>query len=409
MSTSSLSIKNKILYDLDIDNFTGIEIGPLMNPLVKKSEGNVEYIDRATTDEIKKWYSRNKSVDLDKIVNVDHVWGDQSLAEATGKKNYYNYCVAAHVIEHVPDLIGWLKEIEEVLCDNGIASFSVPDKRYTFDYLRPETVPADLIDAYLRKLKKPSIRHIYDHFSSFTEIDIRDAWSKNFDTSSLKPIKDPKRIFDICADAQQHDKYIDSHCWVFTSESFLKLLDSLNAIGLFNFRIKRFFGVEKHNFEFVVQLEKIPSSYSGEEKREAFLQSLVRTKNHLFKASFIAFPAGEAQVYFDYGSGFSELDSCTEEFSLCVKKQILEFHLPPLQLHSIRFDPIRSHGLFKIYSLELILFGEEHHIIPLSEMSFGEHIKSVKNQRNGICGRTYRNAHDPHMIYKLPDTLKNRS
>ncbi len=47
--------------------------------------------------------------------------------------------VASHVIEHVPDLITWLREIASVLKPTGQARLAIPDRRYTFDLLRVET------------------------------------------------------------------------------------------------------------------------------------------------------------------------------------------------------------------------------------------------------------------------------
>ncbi len=406
---TSLTIKDKILFGLDIQNLQGVEIGPLTNPLVRKDVGNVKYIDRATTEEIKDWYRKNKTVDLEKIVDVDHVWGQETLAQALGKNEKFDYCIAAHVIEHVPDLIGWLKEISEILCDNGVASFSVPDRRYTFDYLRSETVPADLIDAYHRKLKKPSIRHIFDHFSSFTEIDIVEAWSDNFDGSNLIPVKDPRKVNTICEDAQKNDKYIDSHCWVFTAMSFIALLDSLSAIGLFDFRIKRFFEVEYRNFEFVIQLEKLPSSLTNGEKRKLFTESLKKTRDHIVRVQFQSFPTGEAQIYWDSGKGFNEYDSSTRSYSLSGKKIELEFKIPPVFLKRLRFDPVKAAAIFRIFSIEILLFGDERHSISLDSLQAGEHIKIAKQKNGYFFGRTYRKAADPHVTMELSQDIQECS
>ncbi|MBM9602725.1 methyltransferase domain-containing protein [Desulfopila inferna] len=408
MSTS-LSITDKILYGLNIAESNGIEIGPLTSPLVKKSEGNVQYIDRASTKEIKEWYRKNETVDLEKIVEVDHIWGSHTLAEATRQKDHFDYCVAAHVIEHVPDLIGWLKEIAEVLCDNGIASFSIPDRRYTFDYLRPETIIADLLDAYYRKLKKPSIRHIYDHFSLFAEIDIVEAWKEGFDGSKLVPAKDPHKVKGICEDAFNNEKYIDSHCWVFTADSFIRLLDVLNRIGLLDFRIRRFFTVDYHNFEFVVQLEKLPASLDHKTKRMLFLESLKKTQNHLLRVEFTAYPGGEAQVYYDNGNGFNELDSCTRAFKFNGRRQYLEFSIPPIKLQGLRFDPVKKPAVFKIDKMELVLFGETTHQLSLADLQYSDHLKITRSHNGSFWGITHRKANDPFVILQIPQEVRNDS
>ena len=178
---------NKILYQIDLSRSKGLEIGPLDKPLVDKSLGEVYYVDRAPTHELRKWYANNRNVNIQNIKEIDYIWGDQTLVECVGRDNKFDYCVASHVIEHVPDLIGWFREVADILKDGGIASFAIPDKRYTLDSLRPQTTPADLIEAFLLKYRKPSVRHIFDHFSTVVDLEIQDAWNPLFNADVLKP------------------------------------------------------------------------------------------------------------------------------------------------------------------------------------------------------------------------------
>ncbi len=144
---SLVSVKEKILFGFDIPGWKGLEIGPLVSPLIQKEEGDVRYVDRASTSELREWYGKDSKINPEEITEIDYIWGDSSLAVATGHSAYFDYCVAAHVIEHVPDLIGWLQEISTILKVGGVASFSIPDRRYTFDYLRSESTLSDCIDA----------------------------------------------------------------------------------------------------------------------------------------------------------------------------------------------------------------------------------------------------------------------
>ena len=169
--------RNRLTHDLDLPNLSGIEIGPLVNPIVTRELSDVKYVDRASTDNLKEWYSKDPNINVDDIMHIDYIWGDQSLAEATGGTEQFDYCVASHVIEHIPDLITWLGEIASILKVGGVACFAVPDKRYTFDYLRSVTTTADVVDNYFQKLRKPSFRHIYDHFSNHAVLDIEEALS----------------------------------------------------------------------------------------------------------------------------------------------------------------------------------------------------------------------------------------
>ena len=407
---SSLSTKEKILFGFEIHNMVGVEIGPLASPLVDKEAGDVRYIDRASTDEVKKWYSRVNDpdiLDINNIVPIDYVWGDNSLAEATGHSNHFDYCIAAHVIEHVPDLIGWLKEISTILKAGGIAAFSVPDRRFTFDFLRPETTVADLVEAYLLKKRKPSIRHIFDHFSSFAEINIDDAWKSDFDGMSLTPSKGLTEVFEICQDALENDKYIDSHCWVFTSSTFISLLKALNEMNLFDFKICRFFGVEENNHEFVIQLEKLPEDLSISEKQSAFSKSLKLINPHIFSIRFQSNTSGIAQLYYDTGDGFNERESICLNY-LKGRDIKLDFTLPPFLINALRFDPAKGPVKTTIHSLDLYLFSEDHISIPLDTFEPGENIKKSHLTRKGYFAKSVRRTNDPYLLINLPDSLKGR-
>ena len=71
----------------------GLEIGPSYNPIVLKSAGfDVEILDHATSDELRKKY-RELGVPEDKINNiedVDYLWSGEELDKLTGKSDYYD-------------------------------------------------------------------------------------------------------------------------------------------------------------------------------------------------------------------------------------------------------------------------------------------------------------------------------
>lgn len=407
MNSSSLT-KDKILYGLDIKKLKGIEIGPLASPLVKKQDGDVRYVDRATTEVIKAWYSKAKNLDLKSIVPIDYVWGDASLTEATGHKEYFDYCIAAHVIEHVPDLVGWLQEISAILTPGGIASFSAPDRRYTFDFLRPPTIVADIVEAYLLKRRKPAIRHIFDHFSSFAEIDVSEAWKEEFDGSVLRPEKKFSDVLDICKDALENDKYIDSHCWVFTASSFLQLLSALNQMNLIDFKINRFFGVEENNHEFVIQLEKMPKDLNGQERQQLFQESLKQAQPHKLCIEFAASKPGKAQIYYDTGAGFSERESVCKTYSERHTKMILEFDLPPMDIYGLRFDPAMSAVDIKIYSIHLKLFSDISFPVPFENLQPGKKIRKAGMKRGFYFAKSNRFTKDPSIHITLPASLQGK-
>ena len=383
---------------IDLANTTGIEIGPLVNPMVRKHESNVHYVDRATTEELKEWYAKDPALNVDDIMDISYVWGEQSLAEATGGEEQFDYCIASHVIEHIPDLITWLNEISSVLKPGGVASFAVPDRHYTFDYLRPETTLADLIDAHLKKLRKPSTRHIYDHFANFAEVDVMAAWSKDFDPSSLSRKNTKQRIYGVCKDAIENDKYVDSHCSVFTHDSFFNLLQGISELGLLDFKVKKVFPTKRGMFEFFVQLEKIDSSLDAQEKFEQFNKSLLQ--GYFFEVTMNADSPCVAKLYFDAGSGFCEEDTIEVHYREANKTQSLRFELPSEEIKNFRFDPADHELSLVIYRAGLVK-NEQITEIALTEVKPVNQFENNQLKDYQLHATTQTGATDPYFLISL--------
>ncbi|MCG8373181.1 MAG: class I SAM-dependent methyltransferase, partial [Balneolales bacterium] len=79
-------------------------------------------MDHASTEALRAKYRDDSSVDISKIVEVDYIWGNENPFPTKSGQNKFDYVLASHVVEHVPDLIGWLKEIHSVLRVGGILS-----------------------------------------------------------------------------------------------------------------------------------------------------------------------------------------------------------------------------------------------------------------------------------------------
>jgi len=267
--------RQKLLIKIHPGDQKGLEIGPLMNPIVNKGEGEIWYMDHASTKELRLKYEDNKDVDINKIVDVDYVWGKKTIRELVGADHRFDYVIASHVIEHIPDPIGWFKEIADVLPKGGILSLAVPDKRYTFDYNREVSAPCDMIEAYLLKLKKPSVRNIFDSHGNHVTLDAQQAWCDHFDHQNLnKSNTYPDIALRYCLEYLETGKYIDSHCYVFTPYSFFEILKILIPLDLFDFKVAAFSPTESPTDEFFLSLEKIGHFNDIDVKHTAQLGSL---------------------------------------------------------------------------------------------------------------------------------------
>jgi SAM-dependent methyltransferase len=249
------SRRDKILSGLDLSAAEGLEIGALASPMVTEEEGNIFFVDHVGTHQLKEKYGNDPSVNVSNIVNVDAVWGSQTLQECIGSDKKVDYVVASHVIEHVPDLITWLAEIHSILKPSGSLRLAIPDRRYTFDYLRPESCIHDVLDAYLKGARAPLPRTILEHFSLIRHVDAHAAWSGPLDPAQLRPHASTSIGIEFAKDHIANNTYHDCHCWVFTPSSFSGLCIEMADLDLLKFSCQRHIDTAHNELEFYVHMQ----------------------------------------------------------------------------------------------------------------------------------------------------------
>ena len=265
---------------VDVVHMRGLEIGPLASPRVRKDEGPVRYVDHASAAELRQKYGTNQGMRdrLDEIVEVDYVLGaTTTIAEAVASDAPFDYVIAAHVIEHIPDPVGWLEDLTHVLRPGGILSLIIPDKRYCFDINRSLTEVSDLVDANLRGLRQPSFRQAYDFYSKAIggTVDTAAVWAGTADYSLAvrEDFDDPDvAALDACRHMQISDEFVDVHCHVFTPNSFLGLVEKLARLGLIDYEVAAFVPTQPNNFEFYVSLRLLDAASGRESIRQTQLE-----------------------------------------------------------------------------------------------------------------------------------------
>ena len=101
----------------------------------------------------------------------------EAVIDALGGDAPIDFVIASHVIEHIPDPVGWLAQIGEILTDRGLLVLVVPDRRFTFDVNRPETTAAELIDTMLRGCQTPTFQQTFSHEAGFVgTVDALAVW-----------------------------------------------------------------------------------------------------------------------------------------------------------------------------------------------------------------------------------------
>ena len=275
ISESSKVRRFKLLEHIDLSVQEGLEIGALSRPVVKKTgcDGRIFYVDFATTEQLRTKYKGDPNVNIDEIVETDYVWGKQTLPELL-KGKVFDFVIASHVIEHVPNMLGWLQEVAAVLKDGGVLSLAIPDKRYSFDIKRNLTSMGELVESYLQDRRRPSVKSVFDHVALATKVDLHQAWSGKLDQSKLNHYGTFLDAFNTVEMDQYNDDYRDVHVNIFTPNSFLKILENACTLKLLDFSVVDFYKTQRGTLEFFVSLQKVPTNISLEEKQTLQLKSI---------------------------------------------------------------------------------------------------------------------------------------
>ena len=239
----------------------GLEIGPLCSPLVTKDEGDVFYVDVFSTEGLREHYAVDPTVVSTEIVDVDEaLFSDgrlRPIAEATAGVGPFDWAVASHVIEHVPDMIGWLADVADALVDDGRLLLVIPDRRYSFDALRARTTVGQLLQAHDARDQRPSIRAVYDHFSDAVTISSQEAWNGRVPDVDAR-VHDRAYLAGVLRNFRDSPDYIDCHVWLFTPQEFVQQLAELAERGLLDFVVETVLPTAPGDLEYFVTLRRIP-------------------------------------------------------------------------------------------------------------------------------------------------------
>ncbi|HET7060332.1 MAG TPA: class I SAM-dependent methyltransferase [Candidatus Saccharimonadales bacterium] len=247
--------KELVLAGIEWSKGTGLEIGPLTSPILSKKEARIFYADHMSTKDLKNKY-KDAPLNIDEIAPVDFVV-KKTLAEAVNGKKF-EYVIACHVIEHIPDTVRWLEDIASILKPGGILALAIPDKRYIFDIERQCSTPGDVVGAYLERYDRPPSSAVYDFAAEGRKIKTAAVWKNPYKDWSTRPhLYSLDESYKMCLKNLSPGEYVDCHCYVFTPHSFIKIIRELIELGLFNFEIASFRDTNDQNIEFYVSLRKI--------------------------------------------------------------------------------------------------------------------------------------------------------
>jgi len=245
----------------DFSQGRGLEVGPLHEAIVGRDEADVRYVDVHDQAGLRAYYADDPLVPTEAIPEIDYTLlkadgRGVSLAEACREGAPFDWVVASHVVEHVPDVVGWLEDLAELVTDDGALVLMVPDRRYCFDVHRPPTTTGQMLEAHELRAGRPSTRAIYDYFSAAVETDVRQLWDG-------VPPEYPQRMYSIeqalgKVEQGRSGTYVDCHVWLFTPESFVEQMHELRIIRRSSWAVESMHPTRRHDIEFMVRLRRIP-------------------------------------------------------------------------------------------------------------------------------------------------------
>lgn len=239
-----------LLHDIDKRSL-GLEIGPSHRPVAAKRDGfNVRVLDHLDAAGLRGKYA-DHGVDIAAIEEVDYVWSGQPLEALVGDTRFA-WVIASHVIEHVPDLVGFLNACERILAPGGLVSLAVPDKRFCFDCQRENTAIGRVIDVALAKPSNHSPGTAAEYFLKVCRKGGQIAWGEGH-TGELQTVHGLTDALEAMARVQE-GHYYDLHEWVFTPESFRGIVRDLRDLRLIALEEHRFH--DTRGCEFFVTLRK---------------------------------------------------------------------------------------------------------------------------------------------------------
>lgn len=240
-----------ILDSINLASGRGIEFGPLHDPIIDPSNENVIFVDHADQLQLVEKYRNDPNVDIREIVRIDFVYSGENLSGCINEFESLDYAISSHVGEHVPDFIGWLKDIRSVLKYDGKLVMALPDKRYCWDANRNVTTTEDMAKAHKRNLRRPSFKMIWESKYKAVARDGKITWytfDKLNSTSEYTRVRNNKDLLKTFYRYFVKREYLDVHCSVFSADTFPDLIQELREMHSCAFVLENIYGPEGNEF-----------------------------------------------------------------------------------------------------------------------------------------------------------------
>ncbi len=184
----------------------GLEIGAVNCPF--DVDADVSYLDQVDSRELLRRHSGDPNVE--DVIPVTFI--SRSLNYDFFADGVFDFVIASHVLEHLPNPCAAVEEFVRIVRPGGIVYLIVPHKDHCFDKDRDVTPMSRLIGKY------------FDNVTSIERSEYRDIAFHGFDPAGL----DGAVARGILADCEdRYAQQLDFHIHTFTHGSFWGLLEWL--------------------------------------------------------------------------------------------------------------------------------------------------------------------------------------
>lgn len=239
---SPLALRENLLLFIE-DDIPLLEIGPFFRPL--KRGPKVEYLDMLDAAQLRARAGENAAGVPDLIHHV----GDLSVVDRT-----YDAVLSRHAIEHQPDLVHHLRQVERVLNPGGGYFLIIPDKRYCFDHFIAESTIADVLQAHHERRRTHTLKSVIEHRALTVHNEHRRHWAGDHDNPERNRTARVKAALKDYAEAE--GGYIDVHAWYFTPPAFRSIVTTLRELELIGLEIGGIYHPARDRNEFCAVLKK---------------------------------------------------------------------------------------------------------------------------------------------------------
>jgi SAM-dependent methyltransferase len=244
-----IALRENLIKGLDSE-LSCLEIGPFLNPVTRGK--NVKYFDVLDKNGLIERANRI-GYEGQLVENIDYVseFGDLSVVTEN-----FDIVISAHCIEHQPDLIKHLVQVESILKTDGTYFLIVPDKRYCFDSLIAESTIAEVIQAHKDARSVHLLRSVIEHRALTTHNSALDHWQGNHGKSPPSEALAERILAALDEFDAANGSYVDVHAWQFTPFSFFGLMKMLKTMRFISLEVKFVCNTAYGRNEFVAALTK---------------------------------------------------------------------------------------------------------------------------------------------------------